>query len=190
MAITFRKFTASARLSEETTAYDTEVLFDGKHIGHCRNDGRGGMGFFVAKPGVDDATIEAAQAWARAQPILEVDGTQMEIRGQKAFFERIEDYCDHLADETLAHRQLASQIKRLLKTHILLIDPQGEPGVRKIKQAWGPHLKAAVLKRYPQATILNALPVEQAIEAAKNEQARQLAHECAPPRPQSRSMKP
>lgn len=188
MPITFRKFTASARLSRETTAYDTQVLFEGKPIGHCQNDGWGGMGHFTPKAEADQDLVSLAEAWARSQPILEENGEQMVIRGKPAFFEGIGDYCDHLADETLEHRQISAQVKRLLKTHVLFTCPDREPGVLQIKQAWSPALEPLLRQRHPKAIILNTMPVSEAIDAFKEEQLRQRAHQAAQPR--ARSMKP
>ena len=188
MTITFRKFTASARLSEETTAYDTQVLFEGKPIGTCRNEGRGGLGHFRPHPGVDPERVDRAQAWASAQPVIEENGQQMVLSGKPIFFDGIEDYCDSLADETLAHKQVSAQVKRLLKTHILFINPDDTPGVLQAKQVWRPELEAALRKRHPNAIILNAMPVDEAITAFRDEQARQLAHESGQPKP--RGMRP
>lgn len=159
MAITFRKFAASARLSQETTAYDTQVLFDKKLIGTCSNDGRGGMGHFWPESGAEPDLVSRAEAWANQQPVLDWDGTPMARGGQTMYHQGIADYCDTLADKTLADKQLRSSLQRLLKTHVLFTceDTKG-PGVFQIKRPWTKELEPHFRNKYPEAVVLNELP--------------------------------
>lgn len=172
MSITFRKFTASARLSEETVAYATDVLWKGKRIGHCRNDGRGGMGVFHRAEGARPEDVEAAQAWAKTQHYQDIGGDPVLFDGQVMGFDRIEDYCDYLAGREMEEKQLRQQLRRALKSRVVFEDPDQGPGLFEIKQAFHASLMPALLKRHPRAVVLNSLPPEQALERFRAEAVR------------------
>lgn len=187
MSLTFRKFSASARLSQETTAYDTQVLFDKKLIGTCSNDGRGGMGHFLPEPGAGPDLVSRAEAWVNQQPVLDWDGTPIARGGQTMYHQGIADYCDTLAAKTLADKQLRSSLQRLLKTNVLFVSGDAQkPGVLQIKRPWtedfAPHLR----NKYPEAVVLNELPIQDAMRMYK-EQERLMAanapNRSKPPRP-------
>lgn len=178
MTITFKRFHASARLSEETVAYDTDVLFDGKPIGSCRNEGRGGQGFFRAKADADPAVLEQAQAWACQQPYLEEDGSTATMDGKPLIVQSIDEYCDLLAERTLADKQEMAQVKRMLKKRAVFSDPARGGDIFSLQGVYtGERMKAAIEQRYPGAIVLNAIPIEQAIELFReqNRRARQQA---------------
>lgn len=179
MSIAFRSFTANARLSQETTAYDTKVMFQGKLLGTCRNDGRGGMGHFRQDDSTSPETMAAAEAWVKTQFYTEDDGTPLIIDGKAVSYDRIEDYCDALADQTLADRELATQCRRLLKKHVLLLDESTGPGILQINQPYQERLDAAIKKRHPNAVILNTLPLEQVMKAFRDEDTRRRHQEQA-----------
>lgn len=164
MSITFKKFQGSAALSQETAAYDTTVLFNGKVIGACRNDGNGGEGFFREDRTVDPALIKQAEAWARTQHYTELDGSVAKgPQGEPMFMGSVAEYCDYLAEETISHKQMVSQIKRQLKKSILISDPARDGDIFALKGTYTEALKPAIEKRYPGVTILNAVPIEQAV---------------------------
>lgn len=170
MSITFKRFHASARLSEETVAYDTDVLFNGKPLGSCRNDGRGGEGYFHAHKDVPKETIEQANAWARSQHYRESDGSvALGPDGNPLTMGGIAEYCDYLAEETLVQQQYTAAVKRKLKKNAFFTDPArgGEIFALKNVSYSGPAMKDVIEKRYPGAVVLNALSVESAIEVFK-----------------------
>ena len=169
MALTFRKFSANARLSEETTAYATDVLWKGKLLGHCRNDGRGGMGIFHRAEGVKPGAMEEALEWVKTQHYEEPDGSPSTHNGKILGFDHIEDYCDYLAGRQMAEKQLRQQAQRALKRHIVFEDPAAGPGLFQVNQVFHPAVVPALLKRHPQAVILNTLPMEEAIEKFRAE---------------------
>lgn len=169
MSITFKRFHASARLSEETVAYDTDVLFNGKPLGSCRNDGRGGEGYFHVHKDVPKETIEQAHAWARSQHYRESDGSvALGPDGNPLTMGGIAEYCDYLAEETLVQQQYTAAVKRKLKKNAFFTDPARGGEIFALKNAYsGPAMKDAIEKRYPGAVVLNALSVESAIEVFK-----------------------
>lgn len=171
MAITFRKFTASVRLSQETTAYDTQVLFQGKLIGFCSNDGGGGMGRFCSTDKSDPELIQKAEEWACEQTIFEEDGRPMTHNGQIMKFQSLEDYCDSLASKTLADRQLRSSLQRLLKSNVLFVSEDAQkPGVLQIKRPWTEDLAPHFRNRYPKAVVLNELPIQDAMRVYEEQE--------------------
>lgn len=166
MSLTFRKFSASARLSQESTAYDTQVLFDGTPIGTCSNEGRGGMGHFRPAAGVDADRVQQAEEWARQQPVQEADGSPMVYEGRVVHHEGIADYCDSLADRTLEEARLRRTLKRLLKSKVVFTNEKAKgPGVFQINCPWTKEFEPEFRKRYPDAIVLNELPFEAAMEA-------------------------
>lgn len=169
MSITFKRFHASARLSEETVAYDTDVLFNGKPLGSCRNDGRGGEGYFHVHKDVPKETIEQANAWARSQHYRESDGSvALGPDGNPLTMGGIAEYCDYLAEETLVQQQYTAAVKRKLKKNAFFTDPARGGEIFALKNAYsGLAMKDAIEKRYPGAVVLNALSVESAIEVFK-----------------------
>ena len=169
MSITFKRFHASARLSEETVAYDTDVLFNGKPLGSCRNDGRGGEGYFHAHKDVTKETLEQANAWALSQHYRENDGSVANgPDGKPLMMGGIADFCDYLAEETLVQQQYTAAVKRKLKKNAFFTDPARPGEILALKNAYsGPDMKHAIEKRYLGAVVLNAIPLESAIEVFK-----------------------
>lgn len=173
MSITFKKFQGSAALSQETAAYDTTVLFNGKAIGTCRNDGNGGEGFFREDRTVDPALIKQAEAWARTQHYTELDGSVAKgPQGEPMFMGGIAEYCDYLAEETISHKQMVSRIRRQLKKGILISDPARNGDIFQLSGTYTEALKPAIEKRYPGVTILNAVPIEQSVLLFKQQEVR------------------
>jgi hypothetical protein len=176
MSITFKRFHASARLSQETTAYDTDVLFLGKPIGTCRNDGHGGQGFFQASPGVDPNLLMAATQWARQQPYLERDGSPVIFQGGVLMVQGIDEYCDLLASETLNDKLEAAYVKRQLKANVLYTDPAKNNDLFQMRGKFdGATTVAQIQKRHPGAVVLNDLPFEEALKEYRDFGKRQAA---------------
>lgn len=69
MKVELKKLKVHNDMSEETTCFSAEVYIDGKHVGHAKNDGRGGCTFIHPEQGMRP-TLEAAEAWAKTLPNL------------------------------------------------------------------------------------------------------------------------
>lgn len=177
--ITFKSFQSYERMSEETTAYDTKVFFEGKPLGTCSNRGTGGQGSFHRAEGVTQATLEKAHAWAVSQTYKEPDGSVSQLDGKPMQFDSIEDYCDYLAHETHENKMVLGQLKRSLKTKTLFIDPAREPGIYQLARVYSEALKTALEAKYPGATVLNALPMDKALDLYKQESVRMAKAEQA-----------
>ena len=184
MSITFKRFHGSDRMSQETTCYDTDVLFDGQPLGHCRNDGNGGQGIFHTKAGVDAKLVERAEAWAKQQIYRELDGSAALMDGKPMTMDSIDEYCDYLASETMDEKRIVAQVKRHLKSKALFLDPARDNDIISLKGAYtGQAMKEAIEKRYPGAIILNELPLEQAVSAFKAQAVKDEARAGAEPPP-------
>lgn len=176
MSITFKRFHADARLSQETCAYDTDVLFEGKLIGHCDNDGRGGEGRFHASelaratPGL----LAQADAWAKQQAYHDPDGAvATDHEGKPLIVGGIAEYCDLLAEESLAYKQEMAQIKRHMKAKTLISDPAREGDIFAIKTVYrGQATQDLVEKHYPGAIVLNALTADDALKLFREQSRR------------------
>lgn len=168
MTITFKRFSGNDRMSEETTCYTTDVLFEGKLIGSCRNDGRGGEGFFQRDPKVGPDLLDRAEQWVREQVYREEDGSPAMFDGKIMAMERIGEYCDYLACEVMNEKRVVAQVKRKLRTSTLFVDPARNNDIFAIKGPYkGQPMKQAIEQRYPGATVLNELPVEKVVSAFK-----------------------
>lgn len=190
MALTFKRFHGSERLSQETTAYDTDVLFNGRPLGSCRNDGHGGEGFFRPLPGVEASVLEQASAWAKTQVYLEIDGSpSLDHLNRPMRMDGIAEYCDYLADRTMSEKRVLATVKRQLKKHALFTDPARGGDVFALKGAYaGDATKAAIEQRYPGAVVLNAVPLEQAVAAFQAQEVRQLQATRAQAQQQAQAM--
>ena len=170
MAVTFKRFQSNERLSEETIAYATDVLFNGQKIGTCTNRGQGGQGIFHKDEKVGWDVVEEANAWAKGQPTKDVHGRQVVLdSGQALVSDNLEDYCDDVASLLHVNKVEAARLKRLMKANTVFLDP-AEPGdLFQLKNAsHSPEqMKAAVEKRYPGAVVLNGLGIEDALKRVR-----------------------
>ena len=101
MKIELKRFTTNARLSQETTAFAADVWVDGKHVGHARNDGRGG------------ATLVHLDPSVRAQ--VEAFGAALVPAEYKTFTGGVEWLVDQLVDAELQKKSDKVFAKRLAK---------------------------------------------------------------------------
>ncbi len=178
MSITLKKLKSVSIPGQGTLAYDTDVLFDGKHIGRCSNRGDGGMGCFWAEKGVDQKIIDKATEWAKAQVFTDTDGTPILNHGKTMSFDYIDDYCDFLVEDTQNKKAEVSWTKRNLKNKTFFkkasTDPNQplEDGLFVLSKPFSADLKNQIVKKYPGAVILNELPLEEAVTHVRNHDAR------------------
>lgn len=161
--ITFKRFSASERLSQETLAFAADVYWAGRKIGHASNEGRGGEAGFWRCEKADAADLAAAEGYARQQQ-LDI-GTKEAPRLVNAA--RLEEYLDWLACDLMNIKRERSWLRRGLGRWILFYH-----GGRllSIKQTWNPCFKDKVVRAHPGAQILNEMSFEEAfrLHAAKH----------------------
>ena len=64
--LTLKSFKHAAFLSEETNAFSATVYFDGKRVGHAKNEGHGGSTDIFASKGAERERLTAAEAEVKA----------------------------------------------------------------------------------------------------------------------------
>lgn len=158
--ITLKKLKTSQAMSEETLAYTAEVHIDNKPVLHASNHGTGGADRFHRHPSA--SADDQAALTEHARDTLIADGPSaidIEVYGNTENARaRLAAYDDHTVLETLVARlihahDLERRIKRLCRNNIVLRDSSGD--IYSLKGAYTPERAAAILKRYPNATILN-----------------------------------
>lgn len=160
--ITFKRFTANERLSQETLAFAADVYWQGRKIGNVSNNGHGGQALFHRTPGSDVADYREAESFARQQ--------EMDI-GEKGApnlvkADSLDEYLDWLACDVQAQKQQRAWLKRKLKSSVLFYDGEA---LKAIARPWMPALEPLIRQRHAGAKILNAMPFEEAfaLHAAK-----------------------
>lgn len=147
-----------AALSEETLCFTCNVLWDGRKIGVASNRGCGGMTdihFTGSK-----ADIEAAKAYADQAPVLEDDGTQMMLANGQPMFLGLDGLVDELACELDMVKRITSYLKRVMKTKTV-----AHTGGKELvfSAAYSTAVAGKVREKYPDAVVLNELPIEEAV---------------------------
>lgn len=173
--ITIGKLTANDRLSEETLAMACDILFDGKKVGHARNDGRGGITCCDPYEGTVKA-FRDAEAFAATLQVLRSDGTQDTDHTGKPAFATLDLIVDELAGDEHLRKKVSSSLKRSLKTKTVFLHG-GEEWT--FKHGFSPQVKAHLAAKYPGAIFLNELPFEQAVEKSLEQIAEKSKAEAA-----------
>ena len=140
-------------MSEETNCYTATLHADGKKIGQVSNEGHGGPDMFHG----DHEAYARAEAWIKENvPPLEssIGGDPLEMD--------MELFCGQLLETWLISRDL----KKSLRSRVVFTEPGRDgifelrfKGCRKVDDR---HVQVA-REKHPRATILNALPFEEAL---------------------------
>lgn len=158
--LTLAKLHIHKGLSEETIAFDADVLLDGKRIGTASCRGHGDQAFFRSdKPyGYYDEIARAEKPSANRIESYVSYGLDTAFKG-------IEDVVEALVADECARREterLAKNITKRMRTHTYFCTRTGE--VRMLNRV-GTVARKAIDARYPGATILNDLPINEALRA-------------------------
>lgn len=156
--LSFTRFHASARLSQETIAFDADVRWDGRLIGHARNDGGGGMAIFHRAEQAAKADLDAASAFAES---FVVDLGE----GQTSVCHCLADYLDHLAGEVSFDDQQRRWLKRTMKSKVVYLVGTN---VYTMKLCYGGNearVRDHLVQKVPGAVLLNALSAVDAEQA-------------------------
>lgn len=155
--ITFKKLQIANSLSEETMAYTADVYWEGRPLGHIRNDGNGGFSLFHMTEKAEKADYQAALAFAKTQKQDLGEGYGM------VPFDHLEDYIDHVAGEEGDRQSAGRWLVRTMKTKIVLL---ADGKIYTCKAKWEgdtARIEQQLKARHPGAVILNPLPKEEAI---------------------------
>lgn len=155
-------------LSEETPAYTAKVYVDGEHFADVSNSGHGGCDMVYPPKGGSHAA-PASQACFRSnlenleeRIAATYPGHDYDFGGDAEghMEESLEGLCHAQAWESVERRNLKSQLSR----KIMMVE---DGRVYSIKGKKTPERIAAVVKRYPDATILNSLKFDAAYDLFK-----------------------
>jgi hypothetical protein len=145
MKIELKNLKINERLSEETTCFSATVYVDGKRAFEAGNRGHGGCNEYYGD-------TSAAQAYAATlPPYASVVGS-------------IPYDLDMLIDDLIEKERFERALKRDLKRVTFVVDGS----YFTTKAAATPDMIAAVVKRYPTATILNTLPLADAVALCRS----------------------
>ena len=156
MKIEIRNVKHYPDLSEETEAFSADLLIDGKRIGSVSNRGTGGGDDFHG----DHAAYDAADRWLRANRpgwSLEPD-----CPPDRMMPHTVEDEVSSILAKLIGMKQMAKDLRSNL-----IFRREGEAGLYTIRvraphKPTDPAVQARLIATYPGATILNALPIEEA----------------------------
>ena len=144
--LTLKKLNTAPHLSEETVAFTADLYVDGKKAFHVSNRGNGGPNLYT--PYDNAPTLFQLEAWAQ------------KTTGET--FEALDMIVGKIADQMEQEKML----KRSFKNQVLMIygdkmfgwkfkksDPRSLASIRTI-----------IDKQYPNAIVLNDMPIEKATE--------------------------
>lgn len=160
--ITFKRFTASERMSQETLAFAADVYWQGRKIGHGSNSGRGEQAMFHRSQSATADDLRDATVFARQQQLDIGDAGSPRM----VTADSLDEYLDWLACDVNAVRRERTWLRRQLKGSVLFY--AGDE-LKAIRRPWDPALRGHVELTHAGAKVLNAMSFEEAfgLHAAK-----------------------
>jgi hypothetical protein len=113
MKIELKKFYSNERFSEETNCFQSELYLNGKKVGYCSNDGRGGNTTYHGLEHYWSEDIKRMEEYCKTLPPIvytkEKDGHDFTINMN------LEHYIDDLVSEQLEKKERKRKEKEMLK---------------------------------------------------------------------------
>ena len=113
MKIELKKFYSNERFSEETNCFQSELYLNGKKVGYCSNDGRGGNTNYFGIEHHWSEDIKRMEEYCKTLPPIvytkEKDGMDFTINMT------LEHYIDNLVQEELDKKEKKKKEKYMLK---------------------------------------------------------------------------
>lgn len=158
MKISLTKVQHSKFASEETQCFEAIVCLDGVPSMIARNDGHGGSTYFRDLAG-REGSLARVDAYAKTLP----EETHTFGKGEQARTYAFQPTAESLVDDVLNAHLVAKELKaKMRKATFFTI--QGKDGVYRLPIAWGEEASKYLFQKYQGlATILNAIPFEQAV---------------------------
>ena len=161
MKITLTKVKYAKFASEETHCFDAIVCLDGVPSIEASNDGRGGSTFLHDLPN-KDGSVDKLEAYAATLPKKVCDWMVNTLNKDEPF--SYEQDAESLVNDALEAHLLEKELKTKLRKATFFTIPSKQ-GVYKLPIAWGTEASQYLFKKYGGlATILNAIPFEQAVK--------------------------
>jgi hypothetical protein len=121
MKIELKKISFNERMSEETNCFVADLYINGKKVGYCKNDGRGGCTDYNSYNPEDRKVIADAEVYCKALP-------QTEWKDMK-FDQSLESVIDQLLEDWFKERG-KKKIEKQMQTAILFGVPDGDMYVK------------------------------------------------------------
>ena len=104
--------------SEETNCFQANIYLNGKLVGFCDNDGKGGCTSYNRVPNVDYKVIQEMEEYCKSLPPVEYDSHLKE--GKKFTIDmNLENYLDNLLSDHLKAKDKAKLTKKMEKAILI-----------------------------------------------------------------------
>jgi len=113
MKIELKKISFSERMSDETNCFIADLYIDGKNVGSCNNDGRGGCTNYGGNSKADNVLIAKAEKYCKALPKVKYNDMEWE--------QSLEGVIDDLLDAHLKAKDLQKFNKKMQKKYSMAI---------------------------------------------------------------------
>jgi hypothetical protein len=117
MNIELKKISFSERMSDETNCFIADLYINGKKVGSCNNDGRGGCTNYGGNSKEDQKIIKEAEAYCRALPKVK---SSLGI-GSLEYDQSLEGVIDDLLSAHLKAKDLQKFNKKMQKKYAMAI---------------------------------------------------------------------
>ena len=122
MKIELKRIEFSERLSEETNAFTADIWCDGKKVGICKNDGRGGCTDYYGFEKYHSDDIKRMEDYCKTLPPIvytqENEGFDMTLDMN------LEHYIDNLFEDWLKEKENKKLLKKMEKGLLISKNPK------------------------------------------------------------------
>jgi len=118
MKIELKKISFYERMSEETNCFAADLYINGKKVGECKNDGRGGCTDYYGSSPENNKIIRDAEAYFKTLPKVKAEGYDFEYQPslEDAIDTQLELYLKAKADKKMS---------KLFQTAVVVGRPNG-----------------------------------------------------------------
>jgi hypothetical protein len=109
MKIELKKISFSERMSDETNCFIADLYINGKKVGECNNDGRGGCTNYGGNTKEDNVLIAEAEKYCKTLPKVKSEKLKFE------YAQSLESVIDDILTEFLVAKELKKKQKMFLK---------------------------------------------------------------------------
>jgi len=109
MKIELKKISFNERMSDETNCFIADLYINGKKVGSCNNDGRGGCTNYGGNTKEDNALIAKAEKYCKSLPKVKSKALDFE------YDQNLESVIDELLEAHLKGKEDAKRMKLYLK---------------------------------------------------------------------------
>lgn len=116
--IELKKIEYSERMSEETMCFAADLYVNGKKVGYCKNDGRGGPNEYNGNTKEDKIFLAEVENYCKTLPKVKVDGYDFEYQPS------LETLIDDFLTNWLKNKE-EKKMRKLFNTAIVFGKPNG-----------------------------------------------------------------